>query len=219
MAITTYAELQTALADWSHRTDLTARLPDFIRLAESGFNSILQARVQEVDTDLVAVIDSRYIALPSNFYEARFLWITEWEPRDEVIFKLPEQLIVGSLIATGSPEHYTIDGTNLAFDYVADKPYTFTFRHTVAFALSDSMTTNWLLTTHPDLYLNAAMVQLAIYTQDLKMLQVWKPMYEQILQDVFNKETRIKGLAQLESDEGLLSRGGAGFNINDGTYN
>lgn len=38
MSIETYGELKTAVADWSHRSDLTARIPDFIRLAENDFN-------------------------------------------------------------------------------------------------------------------------------------------------------------------------------------
>jgi len=39
MSIATYSELQTAVADWMHRTDLTAKIPDFITLAESRINA------------------------------------------------------------------------------------------------------------------------------------------------------------------------------------
>ena len=35
MAITTYAELQAAAANWLVRADLTARIPEFIALALS----------------------------------------------------------------------------------------------------------------------------------------------------------------------------------------
>jgi hypothetical protein len=34
MSITTYSELQTAVANWLKRSDLTATIPDFIRLAK-----------------------------------------------------------------------------------------------------------------------------------------------------------------------------------------
>ncbi len=219
MAITTYSELQTSIAGWSHRTDLTSAIPDFIKLAESKINAILQSRLQEVDTELVATIGSRYIPLPSDFYERRFLWITEWEPRDEVVFKLPEQLILGSSISTGSPEHYTIDGANIAFDYVADRAYTFTFRYTKPIILSDAMPTNWLLDQHPDLYLYGSMVQLCLYTKNMKELQIWKPLYEESLQEVFDKETRVKSRTTAEVDTGLLLSDGRGWNINDGSYN
>jgi hypothetical protein len=34
MAITTYSELKTAVADWLNRADLTSVIPDFIALAK-----------------------------------------------------------------------------------------------------------------------------------------------------------------------------------------
>ena len=47
MSITNYSELQTAVAAWINRTDLTALLPDFITLAESKLNRRLRTRYQE----------------------------------------------------------------------------------------------------------------------------------------------------------------------------
>ena len=35
MAITTYAELKTAISNWLDRTDLDDRIPEFIALAEA----------------------------------------------------------------------------------------------------------------------------------------------------------------------------------------
>jgi hypothetical protein len=40
MGITNYSELQTAVAKWLHRTDLTAQLPDFITIAENKLNNL-----------------------------------------------------------------------------------------------------------------------------------------------------------------------------------
>lgn len=67
MAITTYSELKTALANWSKRTDLTAMMGDFIALAESRIQRSLLARAQEVETELTMAPGSRYVALPSDF--------------------------------------------------------------------------------------------------------------------------------------------------------
>lgn len=44
MAITTYTELKTAVANWLYRDDLTARVPEFIALAESEIRR--RARVE-----------------------------------------------------------------------------------------------------------------------------------------------------------------------------
>lgn len=47
MTISTYAELQTSVASWLHRADLTSQIPDFITLAESKLNRKLRLRAQE----------------------------------------------------------------------------------------------------------------------------------------------------------------------------
>ena len=38
MALGTFTELKDAIADWLDRSDLTARIPDFIALAEARIN-------------------------------------------------------------------------------------------------------------------------------------------------------------------------------------
>lgn len=47
MSLTNYADLQTSVATWLQRTDLTATLPDFITLFESFANRTLRVRQQE----------------------------------------------------------------------------------------------------------------------------------------------------------------------------
>ena len=68
MAITTYAQLQTATANWLDRTDLSARIPEFIELAEANFNRVIR------QPDMIAKDDSfsiagRYTTLPANTLE------------------------------------------------------------------------------------------------------------------------------------------------------
>ena len=62
MAITTYAELQTAIGDWLNRADLDQKIPDFIRLAESTLNDVLRS-ADMVASNTAANIRPRYIAL------------------------------------------------------------------------------------------------------------------------------------------------------------
>ena len=47
MAIGTYAELQTAVANWLDRDDLTDRIPEFIALAEAKMNRVLRISLME----------------------------------------------------------------------------------------------------------------------------------------------------------------------------
>ena len=45
MALATYSDLKTSLANWLNRTDLTSEISgDFIVLAEKDFNSKLRVR-------------------------------------------------------------------------------------------------------------------------------------------------------------------------------
>ena len=39
MALANYSDLQSAVAGWLNRTDLTSQIPDFIALAESKLDS------------------------------------------------------------------------------------------------------------------------------------------------------------------------------------
>ena len=57
MSIATYTELKSALADWAAREDLTARIPDFIMLAEKALD-IRKLRVKELLTPVVGYVSS-----------------------------------------------------------------------------------------------------------------------------------------------------------------
>ena len=67
MSITTYAELQTAAANWLNRTDLTARIAEFIDLSESQFNRRLRTRSQLTRTQ--ATVSTQFVGLPSDLLE------------------------------------------------------------------------------------------------------------------------------------------------------
>lgn len=53
MAITTYATLKTAVANWLSRSDLTSRIPEGIALAENRLAQDLRVRAMEATVDLV----------------------------------------------------------------------------------------------------------------------------------------------------------------------
>ena len=69
MAIGTYAELQTAVANWLDRDDLTARIPEFITLAEARFNRLLRLRSMESKYNANTVAGQRNLALPTSIYK------------------------------------------------------------------------------------------------------------------------------------------------------
>ena len=67
MAINTYSTLQTAVANWLDRDDLTARIPEFIALAETRINRALRIRAMEtVSTAISTASGTREYALPTK---------------------------------------------------------------------------------------------------------------------------------------------------------
>lgn len=204
MSITTYAQLQTTIATWLRPGTASTsglQITDFITLFENKANRRLRLRVMESDESVVGVVSSRYVALPSGYLEPIALYLTDEDPREELDYRLPEQLCV--LNQNNRPQEWAIDGTNIAFDVPCDQAYTMTFRMYERFALSDSATTNWLLTNHPDLYLYGSLVNAAPYVRDSEMLPVWKTLVEEGMAELEHRESSIRGRAPLRTDLGV----------------
>ena len=85
MAITTYAELQTAIGDWLNRADLDQKIPDFIRLAESTLNDVLRQADMVTQSTGVSITSGR-ATLPSDALEIVYAQVgsTEDEPLEQI---------------------------------------------------------------------------------------------------------------------------------------
>jgi hypothetical protein len=66
MAISTYTELKTAIANFLARDDLTSVIPDFIQLAEATMSRELETRSQEKRATATLTSGDEYIALPTD---------------------------------------------------------------------------------------------------------------------------------------------------------
>ena len=78
MAISTKAELHTAVANWLNRSDLTSRIPEFIALGEAQLNRILRTR--DMLTRASPPTNAQYVALPSDFQEMLNVELTSTDP-------------------------------------------------------------------------------------------------------------------------------------------
>lgn len=203
MAISTYAQLQTAVASWLNRSDLTTQIPDFITLAESALNRRLNLRVMTQEASLSTVASSRTVTLPTAFIEPLALWRLDTD-RVPLIFRLPETMDIST--TSGRPEYWAVDET-IVFERPADAVYSLIFRYVKGFALSDTDTTNWLLTNHPDVYLFATLVEAAPYLRDDNLLAVWSARFERAVGEVMEKESRSRSLASLSTDLPVARRG------------
>jgi len=212
MAITTYAELQAAAANWLVRGDLTARIPEFITLAESRLNRVLRARLAETEAVLTATVGARTIPLPAGFAEPLALWIVGGAEREPLRFIEPGLLGASSL--RGEPRCWSIDGANLAFERPCDQAYGFVLRMLVKFALSDAAPTNGLLSDYPDAYLFATLCEAGPFLRDDALAGAYEARLSRAIDEINAKDARARAARTLVTD--TPPRAAAGFDITRG---
>jgi hypothetical protein len=206
MAITTYAELVAALdgsTGYLHRSDLTARIPDFIKLAESEINSDLKLLLQETEATLTATIGSRLMSVPVRFGTPIALWCTTYSPRVEILYRDAAQLPVYDTSAPA--EYYTIDGAYVATDSAADSAHTYTLRYLTNFDLETTLT-NTVLTNWPKIYLFGALLQSIAFTRDMSQQALWQSEYDKAVMKALRDTNATKSKQTLRCDTFFASR-------------
>tara|TARA_R100001015_G_C4627980_1_gene187858 strand:- start:526 stop:1203 length:678 start_codon:yes stop_codon:yes gene_type:complete len=182
MALSTYSELKTAIANWLNRSDLTSEISDdFIKLVESEFNSKLRIN-KMITTNSSFTIDSETETLPTGFLQVRDFFIVSGSSKKPLTYMSPSQMDdVRGGSTTGTPIVYTIIGDNFRFAPAPDTTYTATINYYKSFdALSNSNTTNHILTTHPALYLYGSLYHAANFLGGIEpaKLQNWLQLYQ-----------------------------------------
>lgn len=204
MAITTYAQLQTAIAGWLHRDDLTTTIPDFITLAEARLNDMLLLKNMETESTLTGVVSQNYVALPTGFVSPICLWIIVDGERLKLDPALPQELPYDT--SATQPKYWAIDGENIRFDCPLGSAYSIPLRYIKASNLSDSNTTNALLTKRPDIYLSGAIVEAARYMRSVDLFNTWEPKFVQATNELKAADSRNRSIVPLRTDVPITTR-------------
>jgi hypothetical protein len=197
MALTTYTELQAAIAGRLHRTDLTTQIVDYITLAEKRINRALRLDAQETEATLTATVGSRSMTVPTLYGSSIALYLTTYLPRIKLEYRLPTEMQVYS--DNGPSDNWTIDGSVISTDSPADLAYTYAFRYVAAMSLA-STTTNTVLTNYPDLYLYGALIEAGADIKDNELVTVSNSRWEQALTECANDAHKSKSLAKLTTE-------------------
>lgn len=115
MALNTYSALQTTIANFLNRDDLTSVIPDFISLVESKLNR--EVRTRDMIQRSTASITGRYFPLPTDFLAPHHIQLNT-DPPVSLNFVPPhhlDQLREDKGAGTGRPCWYTIIGSELEF--------------------------------------------------------------------------------------------------------
>lgn len=191
MAISNYTELKSSIASYLARSDLTNVIPDFIGLSEAKlkrrfrdvttlsdgntsnwlltnhpdvylYGALLEAQPYLMDDARIATwaqIFERVVAevrLPNvnanlSNYAGLQLTISDWLARPDLDNAIPNFI----RLAEAKLQRKFVDVTTL----------------------TSQNTTNWLLTSHPDVYLYASLVEAAPYIKDDPRIPVWLENY------------------------------------------
>ncbi len=184
MALATYSDLNTAVANWTGRVDLTARIPEGIALAEAKMNRKLRTKDMETKNAAFA-IGGEYVAVPSGFGGVR-MWHLNDSPRS-IISLMPEDMLTSEFGdgSSGDPVYYSVQGGNFRIQPAPSTSQTSTLVYYLQVpALTASNTTNWLMTSHPDAYLYGVNAEMCGFMKDWDSGKVWETMMYQVLNEI-----------------------------------
>ena len=180
MALTTYTELKTSLANWLNRSDLTTEIgDDFIKLTEADLNSKLRVRAMIAQVNIT--VDAETESLPTDFLQIRNFYILNGQTKVPLVYTTPASMDTTSgTSTTGLPTTYTILGDTLRFSPKPDATYTAVMNYYKKFpALSSTNATNYILASHPAIYLYGSLFHAANFLGGInpQQVQTWQQMY------------------------------------------
>jgi hypothetical protein len=209
MAITNYSELKTSIANFLARDDLTTQIPDFISLAESRMSREMNARSQEKRATATLVSGDAYVSLPTDLRSIRLVKLNT-SPKEVLEYYTPAKLDeLYASNAQGKPRAYTIIGGEIKFAPEPDSSYTAEIVYQEGVPdLSDSNSTNEILTRHPDAYLYGSLAAASVYLMDDQKTTVYEQLFTRAIDEVKREEERSKqagSALQMKSDYGELT--------------
>ena len=187
MAITNYTNLQTSIADFLYRDDLTSVIPTFIQLAEADMSR--QVRHWKMESRSTGTQDAgdQYMQIPSDWLETIRLHLTG---SGTSALTLTSRAAMADIraknedISTVKPYYYThADGQ---FELYPTPTEATDFELLYYQKIPDLATnsTNWLLTDAPDVYLYGALLHSAPYLAEDARVAVWAQMYSAAVSNV-----------------------------------
>jgi len=181
MAITNYTDLQSTIADYLARTDLTTQIPLFIQLAENRLRRDLRIRpmLKVVTTSTTA--GDPTVSLPSDFLEMRDIHI-ESSPIQTIVYQNPSNFYRNTKASTadsGAPKFYTVMGSEFQFAPIPDSAYTLKMVYYAAPTyLGTSNSSNAFVANCPDLLLYASLGEAEPYLMNDARVATWAQLYD-----------------------------------------
>lgn len=188
MALSSYSDLQGAIATWLARDDLTAYIPDFISLFEASMVRKLRVRISVTSTTLTP--SSGVATVPSDMLG--FIRVT-WAGDTRVDLEYVHPPYFEALFPTqpsGTPTKYTVEGSSLKVGPLSDEDLDVVYYQRTA-ALSGLL--NNIFSKHPDLYLFGSLVEAEAFNKDAEKAVLWKSRRDEIIAEILSADFNERG--------------------------
>lgn len=185
MAITSYSDLQTTIASYLARSDLTAMIPTFIDFAESRLSRELRTRQMLKNVTSPMVAGEAKVALPNDFLSIRDIFI-QGNPRTGVTYFSPSSFTRETRAdQSGKPIEYTIYGTDFVFSPIPDGAYTLELLYYARPSrLDEDTSSNVFLANYPDALLYASLLEAEPYLMNDTRVNTWGTMYDRAINSI-----------------------------------
>lgn len=194
----TYAELQSKVADWLNRTDLTTQIKDFINIAIRDIESspLCNFKYMKATASGSLVASDHTLALPTRYKELQAFYVlttsSEYTRLDKTSLQYAflEYPYLSQLKEI--PQVIATDDANSQFILrpTPDQAYSYVnYYYAKSAELSNSSDTNWLTINRWELVLYGALMQATPFLGDDPRIATWKSLYDRALKQL--KDTEI----------------------------
>lgn len=185
MSFTSYADLQTSIAGYLARSDLTSQIPDFIRLSELRLRRDLRIRQMLKSVTTATVAADSTVELPSDFLEVRDLFIVG-NPVQPLTYYSPSAFNRNARTwEIGKPRDYTVLANDFQLAPIPDTVYTVQMLYFAAPTfLSNTNTSNVFLANTPDALLYGALLEAAPWLMDDARLNTWGSLFDRAMASI-----------------------------------
>lgn len=162
MAVTNYTDLQTTLESYASRSDLSAMVPVFIQLCEADMKRRL--KLVNLETAATVTLTSGVGTLPTDYVGMRSIYWDD-DTDNALTYVTPDYFDALRELGTGDPIYYTVTGSSLKVLPMETGSAVMTYQAVLS-SLSASNTTNAVITSYPDAYLQGSLKELYHYTRN-----------------------------------------------------
>ena len=179
MSIATYSDLQSTIATYLARTDLTSVIPDFIRLAEQRLSRDLRIRQMLAVSTATTTAGDTTVGLPTDFMEMRDIHLNT-TPISGLTYMAPNNFYRKARVTdSGKPVNYTTLAQEIQLAPVPDAEYTLQMLYYAQpTVLSVNNPSNVWLAYCIDALLYASLAEAEPYLMNDGRIQTWAALYQ-----------------------------------------